>query len=80
MITVVIFADYTKEDLKMEWIKTEDQKPNNNEEVLTYHVNHKDWAVMTYEESVDGDYYSFIEDGEIYYPEFWARLTTPKAN
>ena len=63
----------------MGWIKTEDQKPKNNEEVLTYFTDTKDWAVMTYEESADGDYYSFVEDGEIYYPEFWARLTEPKA-
>jgi hypothetical protein len=64
----------------MKWIKTEDEKPSNNEEVLTYHVDHKDWAIMTYEESTEGDYYSFVEEGEIYYPEFWVRLTTPKTN
>ena len=64
----------------MEWIKTEDEKPSNNEEVLTYHANHKDWAVMIYEESTDGNYYSFVEEGEIYHPEFWVRLTMPKTN
>lgn len=59
----------------MEWIRIQDERPSNNEEVLVY-LN-DDFSIMTYEEGVDGKYYSFVEEGEIYYPKFWARLTAP---
>ena len=63
----------------MEWIKTENQKPKNNEEVLVYFDDHEDVAIMIYESSPCGEYYSFVEDDEIYYPELWARIYKPKA-
>lgn len=62
----------------MDWIKTASSKPNDNEEVLTYHEDYQDYVIMIYSESQDGEYYSFIEDGEVYYPEWWARLSKPK--
>lgn len=64
----------------MDWKKFDTEKPNNNEEVLVWFNDTREYFLAVYGHHPTGPdkYWSCESDGECYWPDLWLRIEPPK--